>query len=138
MEDRDRWPIVRGLGRIEVVDGPCDPQLSRALQRHQAPGRPRRERRGLRMRDRLGERELDHIVLARHPALERVGRLDADREDAAAHAAFSHPRNVQMPAGAAGGDAGVVGPGEGVVVAVEDCCHVSEPTSRTNLHSCSC
>ena len=111
---------------------PRDPDGWRRLRsrREQAPGGARREGGGVRLSDRLGQRDLHHPVGAgnRSPVLARRRREHG--EDPAAHAPGAHPGQVQVTAGPAGGDVRVVVPGERVVVTVEHRDHAHERSGR--------
>ena len=118
MQHRGRGSVVV-MGGVEISDGAGDPQVTAALEREQAPRGGGGEGGGIGVRDRVGEHGLDHPVIAVHHRPVVVGRRRGYGEYARPHTSSPHPRQIEMPIRASGGDQRVVGARDRVVVAVE-------------------
>ena len=118
VQDSGRWPLAV-VGRVQIGDRARDPHLAGPLARQQPScGRCRVGGR-LGLADRRREGDLGDAVGAfnQRPVVTRGGREDG--EDRSAHAACAHPRKIEMAVRTAGRQAGVVVPGQRIIVAVK-------------------
>ncbi len=118
VQHRDRRSVIAVRG-VDVRDLARDAHVPGALERQQAPGDGGRVRGGLGVSDGRRELELEHAVGSRERLAAGALGGREDREDAAAHTAGAHPRQVEVPARTTVDDAVVIRARERVVVPVE-------------------